>query len=203
LFSDCFLVNNFDLEIKHIWENLQGKRIVHFVNRLLTAPLEKENYRKLSISEIQLCRANHKLWQLREILRVRAMVDKPFLTAIRHYESLGLRTVYLPHNLTRESHKKFGNAFRKKFPNTGLAAIWYALNILQPQKLYIAGLDFYQQDYLCRRAHQNPLKKQQEKMNQIAAPDIFQQWVQAFPNIHFTISTYYKGLKPALNLTVL
>ena len=62
-FNDCFIVNNFDEEIKVIGDHLIGKNIVHFTNRSFrTAPLIPENYEKLGIKEIQLYKSDI-LWE--------------------------------------------------------------------------------------------------------------------------------------------
>lgn len=138
-FGDCFIANNFDKEIEIIGDCLLNKNIVHFSNRSFrTAPLKPENYKKLGIKEVQLYK-NSALW------------DKRLLYIIYLYQSFGLRTVFLPKQLLKVSGSMFGSGFEKKFPNTGLLAIWYALEIIKPKKLWIVGLDFYQSDYLVRR----------------------------------------------------
>ena len=59
-FDNCFMVNNFDRNIDNdnsewsiVAPELKGKKIVHFVNRLETAPLLPEHYKELNIEHVQ------------------------------------------------------------------------------------------------------------------------------------------------------
>ena len=53
-FDHCFLINNFDLEIEKYGKYLENKKIVHFVNKLFTAHMFKENYERFNIKNIQM-----------------------------------------------------------------------------------------------------------------------------------------------------
>jgi len=189
-FNDCFIVNNFDPEIEAIGEYLMNKNVVHFAGRQMTTPLRQENYKKLKIREIQLTKASV-LW------------DRGYLYAIAHYHSLGLDTIFLPKEIISVSKKLFGPVFAKKFPNTGHLAIYYALKIIKPRNLWIAGLDFYQADYLVRRSYNTPIKAQREKMKQIKAVKVVQNWIKEFPDVNFNMATYFDGLEPQHNLNIL
>ena len=59
-FENCFIVNNIDKnknnedsEYSLVAPLIKNKNIVHFVNRLKTAPLLKEHYKELGIKDIQ------------------------------------------------------------------------------------------------------------------------------------------------------
>ncbi len=59
-FDHCYMVNNFDRNINNndseysiVAPELKGKQIVHFVNRLDTAPLLPEHYEELGIRDVQ------------------------------------------------------------------------------------------------------------------------------------------------------
>lgn len=190
-FEECFIVNNFDKEIEIIGNCLFKKKIVHFSNRsYMTAPLKPENYKKFNIKEVQLYKSS-------------ALWNKALLRIIYHYQSLGLRTVFLPKHLLNVSGDLFGLDFAKKFPSTGLLAIYYALEIIKPKNLWIVGLDFYQSDYLVRRDYNTPIGIMRAKMKRTDAPGAVQKWIRKYSNVNFNIVTYFDGFKPERNLKLL
>ena len=188
-YDDCFIVNNFDKEIELLEKYLIGKNTVHFVNRLMTAPLTPSNYRKLGITDIQLS-------------KVSAKGDDKLKRAIMHYKSLGLRTCFLPRRLL-EFNRYFGPEYANKHPNTGVLAICYALDIIRPKNLWIVGLDFYQADYLVRRSHQSPLEDQRAKMDRIDLINVFVDILKRYPDGSVNIVTYYDGFPELANVNIL
>lgn len=189
-FNDCFIVNNNDKELDVVGEHLLGKNIVHFSNEsYMTAPLKLENYRKFGIEEIQLYKSS--AW------------GKAMLYIIYIYQSMGLRTVFMPRHLLNVSGKLYGLEYAKKFPSTGLLAIYYALNIIKPRNLWIIGLDFYQSDYLIRRDHNTPIEIMRQKMKRTDAAGSVNKWIEEYQNVKFNIVSYFDGFKPQKNLTVI
>jgi len=190
-FDDCFIVNNFDKEIDIVGDSLLNKKIVHFSNRShLTAPLKPENYNKLKIREVQM-------------YKPRVIWDKTFWYIVYHYESLGLRAVFLPKHLMKVSVDLFGAEFAKKFPSTGLLAIYYALEIIKPRNLWIVGLDFYQSDYLVRRAYNTPIDVMRSKMERTDAPGAVNKWIKDHKDVNFHMVTYFDGFDSEPNLDIL
>lgn len=187
-YADCFLVNNFDKEMALLEKYMVNKNVVHFVNRLLTAPLAPENYRKLRIKDIQLTKTS-------------AVGDVDFKRAILHYRFLGLKTHYLPERLL-QYNQAFSSEYANKYPNTGVLAIIYALDIVRPKHLWIVGLDLYQHDYLFRRSHQSPLHKQREKMKRIDMINVFRNVAQRFSSTKIHLVTYYDGFQESENLVI-
>jgi len=187
-FGNCFLVNNYDEELKLIGKHLVGKKCVHFVNRLMTAPLHPKNYRQLDTTDVQLSKAS-------------AFGDKRLGVAVRHYRSLGLRTHFLPKNLLK-FNLDFGKEYSRKHPNTGVLAIIYALEMLRPKTLWIIGLDFYQSDYLIRRAHQNPIEIQREKIERINLVEVTAGIFRAYSDIKINLISYYQGFPEVPNVRV-
>jgi len=187
-FKDCFIVNNFDKEIEIVGGCLLKKRIVHFSNRSFrTAPLKPENYRKLNIKEVQLYKSS-------------ALWDKRLLYIIYIYQTLGLRTVFLPKRLLKVSGSIFGSEYETKFPSTGLLAIFYALEVIRPKALWIVGLDFYQSDYLVRRDYNTPIEIMRAKMKHTDAPGAVNKWIKEYENVNFNIVTYFDGFESQHNL---
>jgi hypothetical protein len=188
-YRDCFIVNNFDKEIELLEKYLVAKNTVHFVNRLMTAPLIPGNYQKLGITDIQLSKVSDR-------------GDRALKKAITHYTSLGLKTHFLPERLLRFT-SDFGPEYANKYPQTGVLAVIYALDIISPRNLWIIGLDFYQADYLVRRPHQNPIEIQRAKMSRLDMDKVFINIVSRYPDVKVNMVTYYEGLPELNNLAIL
>ena len=181
-FEHCYMVNNFDRNINNadseysiVAPVLKGKNIVHFVNRLNTAPLLPEHYKELGITEIQFtkCEYDSMISQMRGL-----------------YESYGLNCHLLPEELLGYNDFFAGTGnYAKKHPNTGVLAIIYAAHILKPKNLWVVGLDFYQNDYLFRRPWQAPLKQQKAKMDRTNMVEHFIDVVRRNPNVNFKMVT--------------
>lgn len=188
-FENSFLVNNFDKEMAAIGHCLAGKRCVHFVNRMETAYLQPENYKNLKITDIQLP-------------KVSSIGDKRLQRGIKHYQSLGLTTHFLPKQLLEFNKRDFGKDHRRKYPNTGIMAIIYALEILKPKTLWLVGLDFYQSDYLFRRPHQSPLDMQQKHMNRTNLVEVTANIFSRYPDTQINMVSYYDGFAKLPNVKI-
>jgi len=189
-FENCFLVNNFDKEIELVGDSLRGEKCVHFVNRLMTAPMTEKNYEEFGITEVQLP-------------KVSTIGDRRLKEAIRHYESMGLNTHFLPKKLLEFNRKDFDREYAKKYPNTGIVAIIYAMEMLRPKTLWIVGLDFYQSDYLVRRPHQSPMEAQREKIKRINLVEVTANIFRRYPDVTINMVSYYKGFPEVENVNIL
>ena len=181
-FDHCYMVNNFDRNINNedseysiVAPELKGKQIVHFVNRLDTAPLLPEHYKELDIRDVQFtkCELDHMILGMKHL-----------------YESYGLKCHMLPEELLgyNDFFQGVGN-YAKKHPNTGVLAIIYAAHMLKPKNLWVVGLDFYQNDYLFRRPWQAPLKQQKAKMDRTNMVEHFIDVVKRNPDVNFKMIT--------------
>jgi len=194
-FNHCYMVNNFDRNLDNkdseysiVAPQLKGKSIVHFVNRLATAPLLPEHYKELGITDIQFTKSEY----------------DPMISKMREtYERYGLRCHLLPEELLgyNDFFQGTGN-YAKKHPNTGVLAIIYAAHILKPKNLWVVGLDFYQNDYLFRRPWQPPLEQQQEKMDRTDMVNHFLDVVKRNSDVNFKMITNAK-LPKMTNLEVI
>ena len=181
-FDHCFMVNNFDKNVNNdhseysiVAPELKGKQIVHFVNRLSTAPLRPKHYEELGIRNIQFSKA-----ELDGLLKGMKVF----------YEGCGLTCHLLPEELLgyNDFFQGVGN-YAKKHPNTGVLAIIYAAHMLKPKNLWVVGLDFYQNDYLFRRPWQAPLKQQKAKMDRTNMVEHFIDVVRRSPDVNFKMIT--------------
>ena len=191
-FDHCFMVNNFDRNIENKnseWQtvspHLKGKSVVHFVNRLTTAPLLKEHYEELNIKHVQLSKMK---------------MDDALRIVVPYYEDeCELECHFLP-----EQALKYNDYFDDKFymspgdsnygtkhPNTGVL-----------KDLWIIGLDFYQSDYLFRRPWQPALDNQQLKMKNTDMIGHFVDVVKRSPDVHFHLITKATNIPEMDNLEI-
>lgn len=186
-FNDCFIVNNFDrfagdktTEWDLVSPQLQGKNVVHFVNRLNDCPLLEEHYQELNITDVQFSLAE---------------VDSKLAKSKKTYESYGLNCHLLPKYLLSENEffrdtyylKPGDSDYTKKHPNTGVLAIFYALRVLAPKNLWIGGLDFYQVDYLVRRPHLTNLENQQLRVKNTKMIEYFCNLLDRYRETNFYV----------------
>ncbi len=201
-FDHCFMVNNFDRnhdnnnsEWSTVTPHLKGKEIVHFVNRLTTAPLLKEHYEELEIKHVQFSKTR---------------VDSAIAIVQPYYESCELECHFLPEEALKYNdffddkyYLKPGDSnYSSKHPNTGVLAIIYAAGILKPKNVWIIGLDFYQSDYLFRRPWQTPLENQQLKMKNTDMVGHFVDVVKRIPDVNFHLVTKATNVPSLNNLEV-
>lgn len=191
-FKCAFIVNNFDLEIPVVGKYLRDKNIVQFVNKLSTATMKRANYKALKIQYIQSNLMDHS--------KNHVMINK----VKGYYTRMGLKFTTLPNILQKYNEFFIGKGrYKYKHPNTGILAICYAIELIKPKNIYIVGLDLYQQDYLFRRSHQNPLRVQQAKMKRTKMVDYFNNLTLTNPNINFTIGTNNTHIKERNNVRIL
>jgi len=178
------IVNNFDLEYKPLKKYLIHKYTVQMTNALKTAICHKNVYRGMGIGKILASRPNH---------------DENFRKIRYRYSRMGMDVYPFPDKSMRLS-SVFGND--QKYGMTGIAAVVYVLDIIKPKHLWIVGLDFYQKDYLYRRAHQYPLSRTKSRF--AGYPALFiEHIVSKNPKTMFHMVTYYKHFPKLKNLEII
>lgn len=183
-YSHQMIVNNFDPEFQLLKRYLGGKYSVQLVNTLKTARCEKRLYRGMGITKILASRPQH---------------DKQFKKVKFRFSRMGMKVYPFPEACMRLSCI-FGN--EQKYGMTGIAAVVYAVDVIKTKHLWIVGLDFYQKDYLYRRAHQYPLTR--TKLRFAGYPELFiEHIVKPNPKIMFHMVTYYKKFPKLKNLEVI
>lgn len=177
-FEMCYIVNNFNKEIYHFEDILKKKEIIHFVNRLKTAVLKKKTYQKFKINTVQMA-APFKL------------LDKNFMTSYLIYKFLSLNVKTMSKSFLHKFHFTGKEAYKNKFPNTGILSILYATEVLNVKNVYIIGLDFYSLDYLYRSKFSNPLEIQHQKFLDLNMINFFLKYVENKKDTMFYLRTGY------------
>jgi hypothetical protein len=185
-FNDCFIVNDFKEEIKHIGNDLIGKNVVHFVNRSHYAPLKSEQYRGLKLKKVQ-------------FYQVFNFLDIGHLVSWLRYKILLKQMYWLPSKLLA-FNKSFGSEFKNKFPNTGILSVVYALEIIQPKELWIFGMDFYKANYLFRRKYHKSLEPQISKYDKLNIVDFTKELFASYPKTKIYLVTSYAEFPPVENV---
>ena len=180
-FDKCFIVSDYDDELMHVGKFLKGKDIAHFTNRSKQSSLSKINYKKLNIKHIQtgqVFRVNH--FRLFE--------------AYFHYKKMmvNLKVHALPETLLK-FHGDFGVEYDLKFPNTGILALIYTLEIIKPKVLWVFGLDFYSQPYMVEQSQGTTLdlEQQQYKLDKLNLPTYVSGLFQKYPETKIMMASYY------------
>ena len=191
-FDQCFLINNFDLEIEKYGKYLENKKIVHFVNKLFTAHMFKKNYERFDIKNIQ--------------MSTNFFLSIKLLRVWFRYKKMGLKVHFMNKEFDNKNsyfNKFFEGKFRDKFPNAGVLALCYTLDVIRPQNLWICGLDFYNEDYIFRRSHQTPLHLQQKKMQDSNLPQKTMEIMSVYKHTNINLYSNYKNLNAPPNVKLL
>ena len=189
-FDKCFIVNDFKNEIYHFENIFKRKEIIHFVNRLSTIPLKKKTYREFNIKKVQM---NIPF----------TLNDRVFLISYFRYLSFFLRVHTVPTKFFNEINFTNRNAYKKKFPNTGIFSIFFTCKYLNVKNIYIAGLDFYKSDYIFRTKYASPLDVQYGKFVELNLIDIFIKFIRSKNYINFYMRTNYNFSNKPDNLILI
>ena len=183
-FDDCILVNNFKVELNKYVKDLKGKNIVHFANAMPSAGLEKQQYKLLNIRKIQFSFTK----KYRENYHSKQRIDG----VIKHYNNLkiGLKLEYTTDRLYEQIFN---------IHNTGIAGVLYVSECIKSKNIWIAGLDFYQTNYLVK----STTSKQQEKSKKIDMTGSFISIVKNHPDIKYNVISYYNDFPNLENLNII
>ena len=118
------LVNLWEEELDNVKPLLDGRHIVHYLNREPSSVLKADQYTSLNIRHAQI---NNK-----EENQISASLKK-----------LGLSTSLMPSSL--DSHSEDGDG---GFPSMGIHALCHAVHYYKPRKVYVGGIDFFESNYL-------------------------------------------------------
>ena len=190
-FDHCFLINNFDLEIEKYGKYLEKKKLfILLINFLLHICL-----RKIMKDLILKHSDEHKFFLSIKLFRV-----------WYRYKKMGLKVDFMNKEFNNKNsyfNKFFDGRFRERFPNAGILALCYTLDVIKPKNLWICGLDFYSKDYIFRRSHQTPLNLQQKKMQDSKLPEKTIEIMSLYKNININLYSYYNNLNAPSNVNLL
>jgi hypothetical protein len=184
-FTRCYIVNDFKRELGLVEKQLKDKEIHHFVNSMSESSLQKKQYKNFGIKSLQ--------FSFTESTAKKNKGHKKKPEFLRnHYTHLGLTSIqFLP-----ESHEKITRSIR----NTGLCCVSYVSEFIQPSNIWIAGLDFYESDYLVKKN----FKYQVKKAKTIKMVGSFVNIVKKHPHITYHLASYHhKKLLSIENLKLL
>lgn len=205
-FTDCYVVNHCEKELYEFQEIFRGKNIVQFANRRGTVRMSRKTYSDFGITEIQYNMPQFiNGWFRKQRIphMATAQADPKTKKRWKEYcDDYGLALLWLPEevlfwNKWFESRgvENYHEEYMWKHPNTGVQACIVAAEVIQPEELYVAGLDFYQDDYLYRRGVSLPLARQREKMKRTRMIEHFEEVLGHYSWINWRIVTNFKSLK--------
>ena len=190
-FDKCFIVSDFDDELRTMRDYVKGKQIIHFTNRSRQAQLNAANYRDLNITHIQtgqVFRFNH----FRLIYaRMYRLFQNPFV-----------RFCFLPEHLL-DLNKDFPPEYALKYPNTGILAAIFAILEIRPKNLWVFGLDFYESDYMESQTQDPGLPRtaQNDKIVRLGLKDHFMSIVERNQDTNVFMGTDCSDIPDLPNLT--
>lgn len=183
-FDDCMIVNNFKIEINKYSKYFKDKNIIHFANAMPSASLEPRQYKKFNINKIQ--------FSFTKKYRQNKHSDERIGGIIKYYNgmNIGLKLEY-------STDRLYEGIFN--IHNTGVACILYVSECIKPDNIWIAGLDFYQSNYLVKKT----TNKQKDKSQKIDMVGSFIKIVNDRPDIKYNLISYYKKFPKLKNLNLI
>lgn len=174
-FKKCFIVNDWNKEIRIFESLLKDKEITQFSNSMGDPILLHSQYKRFEISKVIFA-------------FTKSMLEQRKAWILKKYRERGI----LSFEFLDEKYKER----TKQIRNTGVCAIFYAAEVLKAKNIWIAGLEFYKENYLVKPnyPHQRP------KTEKIKLEESFIRIVEENQMINFNLVTYYKGLPKLKNL---
>ncbi len=189
-FDECFIINQFEKELYHFEAIFKKKKIIHFVNRIRTAAMSKKTYKYFEIDNIQMAAPFN-------------LFDKKLMVSYILYKYVGLKIHMMSKSILHKFHYTGKDAYKNKFPNTGILSILFASEILKVKNIYIIGLDFYTDDYLYKTKTSNPVEITHQRFLNLKIIDFFLNYIKEKKNINFFLRTNYKFTHKPKNLILI
>ena len=181
-FDNCFIVNDFKVELSFCEKLIKGKHITHFVNSQKSASLYKKDYIRLNIKNIQFAFTKKHLENKHWKKKIRGIE--------KYYISIGFKPSYIPNKYYEEI---------LRIRNTGVTSILYVSEIIKPKNIWLIGLDFYYSNYMIKKNSSHHLNKSKD----IDLYGSFIKIVKIHPNIQYHILSSYKKFPKLPNLNII
>lgn len=170
----CIICNTFMDELKNedIWDFVKDKKIVHIVSKVGGAPLSKEMYQKLNMMHCVINRSKDE-W-----------VNYPNKKIIEGY-NIDVGLIPIPESVINNA---FGiSQYVNTIPSTGFVGLAFGVFELNPDNVYIIGVDFYETPFMStgRIWNRTSIKNLREKQMK----DWLIQLVKKTPNVKYNILT--------------
>ena len=189
-FDACFIINQFEKELYHFEDIFKKKKIIHFVNRIRTAAMNKKTYKYFEINKIQMAVPFN-------------LFDKKLMVSYLKYKYIGLEVKMMSKSILHKFHYTGKDAYKNKFPNTGILSILFASEILKVKNIYIIGLDFYTDDYLYKTKTSNPVEITHQRFLNLKITDFFLDYIEKKKNTNFFLRTNYQFTHKPKNLILI
>lgn len=180
-YDNIMIVSDFEDELKDLKPYLQNKDIIHFVNRSFNARLKNRTYRDLKVRQVQL---STKL----DLFDIRVIKKYLYLKLF----NWGLMINFIPGSFDFYS-QNFPSSYKNKFPNTGILAILFAVNVLKIKNIHIYGLDFYTTDYHVQQTLSPNITtaQQAQKISNLDLIQFIHEFMIENSSYNFYIKSYY------------
>ena len=175
-FDTCFIINDWNREMKLFEELLRGKKITHFVNADPKSTLDEQTYARLRIYKGIMG------W-----------------TELHTHPGMGKKNIRKKYKMIKKRFRRFEFIPDKYYKqcnilgNSGLLCILYASEVLKPKTVWIAGLDFYAVRYLTIKRTMGDAARVHNPENVNRLTKEFVNLVKQFPDIAYKLITYHDG----------
>lgn len=182
-FNTCFLVNEWSSELNKFTKlrsflTSQNKKI-HIVNRDTKSLFSKEDYNDISF--------DHVLLNVREPEYNKSNIK-------RYLDNIGQDSKFLSEAMVPVSKTGAGG-----FPSTGILSVVHAAVVDNADKIYVIGLDFFEDDYFSHHSHSmKPAVFDYQKKKGLIMKEYLTEFIKKFPNkefIFYTNSSFDPKLK--------
>lgn len=165
--KEIIAVNSFSKEVENqfISDIFTRSAVTHIMCREVGSIMHPSIYKKYNINKLIL--------NVFEEEYNRGTVVRGLL------ERSGFSTSPLPSEM--KPHQKEGGGF----PTTGVLSVVYAAKVLKKEVIHIAGMDFYQKDYLINKKSKDYQKEKGKKM-----VEFIKNFAKINPSIKFIFYTY-------------
>ena len=165
-FDVCYIVNNFENEIKESKELenflISFSSVFHIVGRDMSSLMSEKTYKKLKIKKVIL-----------NILRPEYEGSYPFFESSRSklfLNNMGIENHHLPDSILKYSINPKADNGKAAFPTTGICCIGYVLSSHRCGSITTLGIDFYKSNYFCHSLitrEKKPTENQVSKGNRM------------------------------------
>ena len=106
------------------------------------------------------------------------LFDKNFMKSYLTYKYFRLKVSTMSKDVLHKFHYTGNDAYKNKFPNTGIFSILFTSEILKVKNIYIVGLDFYTDNYLYKSKTTNPVEITHQRFLNLKIIEFFLDYIE-------------------------